>query len=486
MTRLLDNRYRILHSLAEGGFGATFLAEDTRTPSQRRCVVKQLKPIAANSAIHDVIKQRFTREAAVLEELGHDHLQIPLLYAYFEEQNEYYLVQEYVEGETLTACIDHCGPWREAQARQLLKQLLPVLVYIHDRGIIHRDIKPDNIILRQRNGIPALIDFGAVKEAMNTAAVNEAPKSIVIGTAGFMAPEQAVGRPMFSSDLYALGLTVIYCLTQKLPHAFDTHATTGEINWQSSAPGISSALAAFLTKAISPIPHGRYATAQAMLKALDELPAIGVPVVTIPPEPVAPVNVSPTSEATSTQVVSPANAPEPASPMTVAMTFDQTTSSVKSPPRKARAWLIFAWLAATIATGGIVFAVMSPDRLPEFLKMPAPPTITSLTPEIAAGTVKQFYQNVSAKAWDEAQSLAADSLAAQFKPEFFQQFDRISVEDLKYTDKSSRAVSLIGNNTYFYPDGTMQKEERTYTVQLVNGRPRITESKFVRVVRSRR
>ncbi|NJN48724.1 MAG: hypothetical protein HC805_01600 [Alkalinema sp. RL_2_19] len=151
--------------------------------------------------------------------------------------------------------------------------------------------------------------------------------------------------------------------------------------------------------------------------------------------------------------------------------------------------MILAWLAAVAAIGGIVFAVMTPVRLPFLTNLGAPtqpPKLTALTPDIAGGTVAQFYQQLSTRSWDEAKALAAASLAAQFDPRFFEQFQRISVENLQYTDKSNDRVDLVGQNTYYYPDGTTQREERTYVVQLVNGQSRITDSKFVKVIQSRR
>ncbi|MBE9032496.1 protein kinase [filamentous cyanobacterium LEGE 11480] len=494
MNRLLDNRYRILNSLAEGGFGTTFLAEDTRTPSQRRCVVKQLKPVAASSGLQDVIKQRFTREAAVLEELGHDNRQIPLLYAYFEESNEYYLVQEYVQGETLTQHVQRHGRWSEGDVQHLLHQMLPVLAYIHDRGIIHRDIKPDNLILRQKDGVPVLIDFGAVKEAMNStvSAAGQSPKSMVIGTAGFMAPEQAVGRPMFSSDLYAFGLTVIYCLTGKLPHELDSNPTTGEIYWQRSAPSLSSTLASVLTQAISPNPHGRFSTAQAMLKALEQS-SVASPVIGAVPPPVAPMTAAPTTiESMPTQVASPGNEvppPPPAVPLPVGPAPETAVPAVAPPSKRSSRWpMVAAWLAAVLAISGIAFAVTTQVRLPRWLNIrsPQPEKITQLPPGVAGGTVNQFYQHLSNRSWDAAKSLAAASLAQQFDPTFFEQFQRISVENLQYTAKTNDRVNLVGENTYFYPDGTTQREERTYVVQLIDGQPRIVASKFVRILRSRR
>ncbi|NEQ24139.1 MAG: serine/threonine protein kinase, partial [Microcoleus sp. SIO2G3] len=202
MQILLNNRYRVLETLGSGGFGDTYLAEDTQMPSRRRCVVKQLRSIANDPAIHQLVQERFQREAAILEELGDRHDQIPRLYAYTIEAGQFYLVQEWIEGHTLSELVKQ-RPLDEATVRSLLIDLLPVLDFIHSRGIIHRDIKPDNIIVRS-DGKPVLIDFGAVKETLSTTLINsqgQPVSSIAIGTPGYMPPEQAAGRPVYSSDL---------------------------------------------------------------------------------------------------------------------------------------------------------------------------------------------------------------------------------------------------------------------------------------------
>ncbi|MEL6816795.1 MAG: serine/threonine-protein kinase, partial [Cyanobacteria bacterium J06598_3] len=163
---LLNHRYRLIKSLAEGGFGKTFLAEDTQMPSRRQCVIKQLKPVSARPEVMQLVQQRFAREAAVLESVGKGHSQIPDLYAYFEENGQFYLVQEWVEGAPLIARASEA--WPEARVVALLRSALDALGHVHKQGIIHRDIKPDNIILRQSDQLPCLIDFGAVKELMST------------------------------------------------------------------------------------------------------------------------------------------------------------------------------------------------------------------------------------------------------------------------------------------------------------------------------
>lgn len=271
---ILNNRYRVLQVLGRGGFGETFLAEDSFLPSKRHCVLKQLRSMSDNPQVYQIIQERFHREAAILEELGRASEQVPELYAYFEESGQFYLVQEWIAGQTLAEKVRSDGLFTEPHVRQLLDDILPVLGFIHGRGIIHRDIKPDNVILRHANGKPVLIDFGAVKESVGTMLNTQGQtiSSIVIGTPGYMSPEQGVGRPVFSSDLYSLGLTVIYLLTGKLPQALPSDYRTGELLWRMHAPVISDHLAGILDKTIQYHPRDRFATAQEMLMALQNAP----------------------------------------------------------------------------------------------------------------------------------------------------------------------------------------------------------------------
>jgi serine/threonine protein kinase, bacterial len=445
MARLLDNRYNILQNLAEGGFGTTFLAADTRTPSQRPCVVKQLKPSGPD--MQALITQRFTREAAVLETLGLQNRQIPLLYAYFQENNDYYLVQEYIQGETLTQSVQRQGPWPETAVQTLLLQLLPVLASIQSHSIIHRDIKPDNIIIRQSDRLPVLIDFGAVKEAI---VPNPSDASIVIGTPGFMAPEQAVGRPVYSSDLYALGLTAIYCLTGQQPTAFVNNPQTGEIDWRSPQP-LTPAFKRLLNQAIAPNAHARFPTAQAMLQALETL--------------------GPTSD-----LESPPTQVAPQHPKTIAV-------AAQPQPKRPNRWPLFIGIfLAMLAVGGTTWGLLSRSRPPMLETATAP----ELTVEMARSTITAFYQNLSSQSWDQAKALAGDRLKANFDPQFFRQFSQISVENLQVLSQTGDRIELQGENLYRYADGTSQREARTFEIILVEGQPQIADSKFLRVIQARR
>jgi serine/threonine protein kinase, bacterial len=268
---LINNRYRILKTLGRGGFGETYLAEDVHLPSARKCVLKQLKPIVEQPTIPLWMKERFQREAAILEELGAASPQIPELYAYFSEQEQFYLVQEWIEGETLAQKWQRQDNLTEQEVIKILSQILPVLDFIHSRKIVHRDIKPENIILRSGDLLPVLIDFGAVKEAMATTVQhnNHSSFSAAIGTPGYMPSEQAAGRPLYSSDLYSLALTAIFLLTGKTPQELEIDPQTGEILWQQHAKKLTPHLVEVLNRAIRFHPRDRFSQAQEMLMALN-------------------------------------------------------------------------------------------------------------------------------------------------------------------------------------------------------------------------
>jgi serine/threonine-protein kinase len=233
-------------------------------------VIKRLKPVnASGNTSTELIEKLFEKEASVLEDLGEHNSQITKLYSYFSDDGEFYLVQEYVQGKSLASL----APVSQKQAKLILSSLLNTLQYIHLNGIIHRDIKPENIIIRDSDNLPVLIDFGAVKETMGVVSLGSGSRvsSVVIGTGVFMSPEQSAGRSVFSSDLYALGLTIIYALTKKLPIEFTTSQLTGELDWQNEIPEIEPKFAEILDQATKIPINQRYSTAEAMYKDLHTL-----------------------------------------------------------------------------------------------------------------------------------------------------------------------------------------------------------------------
>lgn len=270
MSLLLKNRYQILQVLSEaGGFGQTFLAEDIDTPSRRRCVIKKLRPVA-DAEDFKFVQERFQREAAILEKLGDSSDQIPKLYAYFVENQEFYLVQELIDGLTLKQKVREQGTLSEEAVKELLRSLLNTLEYVHQQNIIHRDIKPDNIIFRQRDNKPVLIDFGIVKEVLRVGVDGSPTSSVMAGTPGYTALEQAAGRPAYASDLYSLGATAIYLLTGKNPQQM-TNLATGDIAWKQFAPQVSSNFATILNRATESHARDRYKTTVEMRESLQDI-----------------------------------------------------------------------------------------------------------------------------------------------------------------------------------------------------------------------
>jgi serine/threonine protein kinase len=266
---MLNSRYKILSTLGRGGFGETYLAEDTHSPARRRRVVKQLKPQTDDPSLLAVIRERFEREAATLERLGEECDQIPALHAYFSEGGEFYLVQDWVEGRSLAQAVGEDGPLGERDLREFLAGILTVLEFVHSQGVIHRDINPNNVMLRRRDGRPVLIDFGAVKEVVTTVIDphGQPASTIAIGSPGYMPWEQIAGRPVFASDIYCLGLTAVFALTGKHPQQMLDQRSVN-VSWREHAPGVSRGLADTLGKAIEYHPHERFADARQMLAAL--------------------------------------------------------------------------------------------------------------------------------------------------------------------------------------------------------------------------
>jgi serine/threonine protein kinase len=265
--QILDGRYQIVRNLGEGGFSKTFLAEDTRRPGHPICVVKHLQPASTDPNFLAVARRLFHSEAEALEKLGH-YDQIPRLLAFFEQQQEFYLVQEFVPGSSLAQALIPGQPWPEAQVRILLQELLQTLAFIHQQGVIHRDIKPENIIRRQSDDKYILVDFGAVKQVSSQTLLqnDQMAGTVIVGTPGYMAGEQAQGRPRPSSDIYALGIVAIQALTGIHPSKLQEDEY-GELMWQSQT-NISAQLATVLTKMVRYYFKVRYQSAAEVLQAL--------------------------------------------------------------------------------------------------------------------------------------------------------------------------------------------------------------------------
>jgi CHASE2 domain-containing sensor protein/tRNA A-37 threonylcarbamoyl transferase component Bud32 len=268
----LAGRYHILKVIGTGGFGKTYLATD-QARGDRPCVVKHLTPASDDPQFLDTARRLFRNEARALERLG-QHDRIPQLIDAFEEDNEFYLVQAYVEGHALSEEWAQGRLLTADQTVELLQDVLNTLAFIHGQQVIHRDIKPSNL-MRRRDGKIALIDFGAVKEItthLQTSSLDQF--TVSIGTQGYASAEQLAGRPRYSSDLYALGMTAIHALTGKSPNALPEDPETGALQWEDALPDIPAGLRIVLQRLTQSSVHRRYSTAQealADLAALDTL-----------------------------------------------------------------------------------------------------------------------------------------------------------------------------------------------------------------------
>ena len=262
-TRLLiQDRYRALRIIGQGGFGKTFLAQDEGKPSKPKCVIKQF--IYDDPATLREAQRLFEQEAVRLDDLG-KHPQIPELLAHCEQEGRQYLVQEFIDGENLLQELNRAGRFSEVKIKELLLDLLPVLQFIHAGQVIHRDIKPENIIRRRSDGRLVIVDFGAAKMASQTALQKT---GTTIGSAGYAAPEQAFGKALFASDIYSLGVSCLHLLTNVNP--LTMYDPVEGFAWRDFLVNqrVSNELGAVLDKMTQPSVKQRYQSVSETLQVL--------------------------------------------------------------------------------------------------------------------------------------------------------------------------------------------------------------------------
>ena len=305
--RILRDRYRIIQRLGQGTFGSTYQAQDLNWPEPRFLAIKQLCPQfqrqgqEINPADLLVAKEYFDREAAKLAVLD-QYDQIPRLIERFEEGGEFFIVMDYVEGATLNGELVPGAPWSEAAAIKLMRDLLEPLAMVHRHQLIHRDVKPANVMRRRRDDRLVLIDFGGVKE-VGTAEYSQArfvprPPTLWVGTLAYVAPEQADGTAKYASDLYSVGVIALEALLGCSPLEIPGDRRVGvlvRLDWpeiQRRAP-MSDRLNRLLRKMTDPDWQRRYANAQEALKAIESLFGDAQPVFGSEPQPQPPRPVDP-------------------------------------------------------------------------------------------------------------------------------------------------------------------------------------------------
>jgi tetratricopeptide (TPR) repeat protein len=264
-SHLWDGRYRILTVLNMGEVVQTYLVEDTSLPPSQ-LVMKQLRPPSNNPQTLAILRRLFASKATTLEKLGQEHDQIQKLVAYFEENEEFYIVQEYIPGNPLTEEVLQGEPLKEDQVINLLSEVLEILVFVHVRGIIHRDIKPTNIIRRKSDNKLVLIDFGAVKEVVTT----------IVDHSKYLPDEQCRGNPKYNSDIYALGLIAIAAIMGLQESDISTlqsqrNRLTGEIIWRNKTTKVSRKIAKIINRMVRFDYRKRYQFATEVLEDLKQL-----------------------------------------------------------------------------------------------------------------------------------------------------------------------------------------------------------------------
>ncbi|MEM7727525.1 MAG: FHA domain-containing serine/threonine-protein kinase [Cyanobacteria bacterium P01_A01_bin.45] len=271
--KLIAGHYKVLKILGSGGFGQTYLVEDILLPNNLQCVLKHIKPHSTEKKVLETARALFKKEADTLDKLG-SHDQIPKLLDYFEDNQEFYLIQEFIQGHPLSLELPRGLRWTESEIIEMLIEVLSILEFIHTKGVIHRDVKPENIIRRKSDNKLIVIDFGAIKEIQSQTAINRAKGqqrvTITIGTPGYMPSEQIRRLPRASSDIYALGMIAIQALTGLYPRELEDDRDTGEILWE-HLTSITPDFAAVLAKMTRYHFKERYRSASEALEALKTL-----------------------------------------------------------------------------------------------------------------------------------------------------------------------------------------------------------------------
>ena len=267
--RIIAARYKIISKIGQGTFGTTYLAEDTQVPPPSECVVKHFTPSSTEPETIKKSQELFAREATILHQLG-KHPQIPRLLAYPQENQDFFIVQEYIAGYDLKQEIRPNIPLKEDVVIQLLTDILEVLVFIHEQEVIHRDLKPENIRRRQKDQKIVIIDFGAVKQISTQYLENQQPQNpTTIGTRGYTPIEQQIGATEFSSDIYAVGMIGIQALTGKHPKSLGRDQQV-KLIWRDFV-NVSDRFANFLDKMVEYNHTNRYADATEALTALQQI-----------------------------------------------------------------------------------------------------------------------------------------------------------------------------------------------------------------------
>jgi serine/threonine protein kinase len=273
--KVLQGRYQIIQTLGAGVFGQTYIAVDIDHPENPKCVVKQLKVTGSQPSYLDTLRLRFLTETETLKQLGH-HNQIPELLGCFEENERFYLVQEFIEGHALTAELpmgrEWGSLWSESEVIQFLNDVLEILEFVHSQGVIHCDVKPENLIRRACDGKLVLIDFGSIQPVDFGVDAAMPIYRLPVTSLGYIPPEQFISQAQPNSDIYSLGMIAIQSLTGLTPLQLKIDPYTNDIYWRLSDTPVNDYLAAVLSQMIRYKHKDRFQTVVEVLQVLKQIP----------------------------------------------------------------------------------------------------------------------------------------------------------------------------------------------------------------------
>jgi serine/threonine-protein kinase len=279
VNQLLGGRYQFIKILGSDVLGRTYLVGDTQFSGYPKCVVRHLKLPEQNPRTLRFVLTLLKKKAESLQKFS-KHDRIPEILSFFEEDNNFYLVEEFIPGQPLTQDLTPGHTWANAQAIKLLQEMLEILVVVHGWGVVHRNIKPSSWIRRNSDGLLMLTGFGifreisaqAMRSPNSTAGNSTYAGNGTNGASAYIPPDQIQGQLQFNSDLYAVGVIIIQGLTGLTTEVLTQLLTAGVANdrghtWQAHTQ-VEPELAMVLTKLVNPDNKQRY---QQATEALDDL-----------------------------------------------------------------------------------------------------------------------------------------------------------------------------------------------------------------------
>ncbi|MEO8140831.1 MAG: serine/threonine-protein kinase, partial [Gemmatimonadota bacterium] len=267
LSTAVAGRYALERELGRGGMGAVYLGRDLKL--DRLVAIKVLPP---ELAVRPELRERFLRETRTAASFSHPN--IVSVHGVEEIGNLLFFVMTFVEGETLSQRVQRQGPLTVPEATRLLQEVAWALSYAHGRGVVHRDVKPDNILIERATGRAMVMDFGI---ARSVAASGLTQMGETVGTPHFMSPEQAAGDKLDGrSDLYSLGVVAFYAVTARLPFDADSAQAIMVAHISQPAPAVArtrpdlpAPLAAIIDRCLLKDPEQRFATGEALVEALE-------------------------------------------------------------------------------------------------------------------------------------------------------------------------------------------------------------------------